>query len=426
MLADRYDKGVLKLDPVFQRQSVWKKTQRMHLLDSIFQGYPIPAIFLYRHVDDTGKTLFEVVDGKQRLETLLMYMGRVRGRFAAPLQLAESARPELVDWKKLCKLKQQSRVEEYLLQVVEVSADLPDIIELFVRINSTGNALTRQEVRNAKFYRSEFLKVAKRLASRYEQYLQGSGIIGALQARRMKHIELLSELLYAAHIGSVANKKRVLDIAMRHDGLVGAALRKSEHAAGAGLNRLKKMFPELSRSVRFHKISDFYSLAVAIQGLERRGFILDNLKRNRLAWDLLVALSTGVDDLASKSKKLELKSLSPREELFRQYLQAVREGSDSEANRRKRHEVLCGLLEPVFDRKDSSRLFSPEQRRILWNTAAERVCAECKRPLTWANFQADHIRPFATGGKTILDNAAILCAKHNAAKGKNSRAATAR
>ena len=87
-----------------------------------------------------------------------------------------------MDWKKLCKLKQQSRVEEYLLQVVEVSADLPDIIELFVRINSTGNALTRQEIRNAKFYRSEFLKIAKRLASRYEPYFQNTGIIGALQA----------------------------------------------------------------------------------------------------------------------------------------------------------------------------------------------------------------------------------------------------
>jgi hypothetical protein len=185
------------------------------------------------------------------------------------------------------------------------------------------------------------------------------------------------------------------------------------------------MFPELSKSVRFHKISDFYSLAVAIQGLEQRGFVLDNAKRNRLAWDLLASLSTGVDDLASKSKKLELKSLSPREELFRQYLQAVREGSDSEANRRKRHEVLSGLLEPVFERKDSSRLFSPEQRRILWNTAAERVCKVCKAPLTWANFQADHIRPFATGGRTILENAAMLCAKHNAAKGKKSRVAIA-
>jgi len=73
----------------------------------------------------------------------------------------------------------------------------------------------------------------------------------------MKHIELLSELLYSAHIEGVANKKRVLDTAMRNDGLKGIQLRKAEQATAIGLNRLRRMFPDVSRSVRFHKISDF-------------------------------------------------------------------------------------------------------------------------------------------------------------------------
>jgi 5-methylcytosine-specific restriction endonuclease McrA len=239
----------------------------------------------------------------------------------------------------------------------------------------------------------------------------------------MKHIELLSELLYSAHIEGLANKKRVLDAAMRNDGLKGVQLRKAEKATIAGLNRLRRMFPDLSRSLRFHKISDFYSLAVVIQDLERRGFVLDNKRRNRLAWDLLKELSVGVDELSVKSRKLDFKSLSPREELFRQYLQAVREGSDTEVNRRKRHEIICGLIEPIFERKDAKRGFSPEQRRILWNTADERVCRACGCPLTWADFQADHIKPFASGGKTDLRNAAILCEEHNKKKGKMRRVA---
>jgi hypothetical protein len=87
--------------------------------------------------------------------------------------------------------------------------------------------------------------------------LQGIGTIGAQQVRRMKHIELLSEPLYSAHIEGLANKKRVLDTAMRNDGLKGIQLRNSEQATTAGLNRLRRMFPGLSRSIRFHKISDF-------------------------------------------------------------------------------------------------------------------------------------------------------------------------
>jgi hypothetical protein len=425
-MADLYRNGLLNPNPVFQRRSVWRQQQREHLIDSVFHGYPIPAIFLYKHIDEnTGTMMFEVIDGKQRLETLFMYTGAMRGKFAVSLQLPNSDRPQVADWSLLRKSKQQSRIEEYQLQVIQVEADLCDIIELFVRINSTGNALTRQEIRNAHFYRSEFLKTAKRLATRYEAYLQGVGAIGAQQVRRMKHIELLSELLYSAHIEGLANKKRVLDSAMRNHGLKGIQLLKAERATTTSLNRLRRMFPELSRAVRFHKISDFYSLTVVIQDLERRGFVLDNKKRNRLAWDLLVALSVGVDELAMRSRKLDFKSLSPREELFRQYLQAVREGSDTEVNRRKRHDIICGLIEPIFERKDAKRVFSSEQRRILWNTAEERVCKQCRRQLTWADFQADHIRPFASGGKTDLANAAILCVEHNAKKGKGTRAAVA-
>ena len=102
-------------------------------------------------------------------------------RFLFSFQIGD--RPKPVSWSLLRKNKQQSRIEEYLRQVIQVEADLSDIIELFVRINSTGNALTRQEIRNAHFYRSEFLKTAKRLATRCESYLQAIGTIGAQQVR---------------------------------------------------------------------------------------------------------------------------------------------------------------------------------------------------------------------------------------------------
>jgi hypothetical protein len=142
------------------------------------KGYPIPSVFLYRRVDeDTGQVVFEVIDGKQRLESLLMYAGLMPGRFSAPIQLPKWEKPESVTWQQLRKYKEQSRLEEYQIQTIEVSGSFSDIVELFVRINSTGNALTRQEIRNAHFYRSEFLKAAKKLASRYE-YFRSIGYTG--------------------------------------------------------------------------------------------------------------------------------------------------------------------------------------------------------------------------------------------------------
>lgn len=424
-IVEQYKDGRLKLEPVFQRRRVWTPKQRVHLMRSIFQGYPIPSIFIYSHVEEeTGKKVYEVIDGKQRIESILMYMGIQHRGFAAPVQLPDVESPIELNWKELMKRKKQSLLEDYKVQTIEVTGELPEIIELFVLINSTGNALTPQEKRNARFYTSEYLKAAKRLASRYEHYFQQTGILTPQQILRMKHIELMSELLYSANLGGVGNKKRVLDTAMsKESNFKGARLRRAVKITIKSLNTLRSMFPDLSRSVRFSKISDFYSLAVLIQTFETKGLILNDKKRNGLAWELLSAFSTGVDNLKDASKKhgVEIKAMSPRDELLRQYHSAVRADSDSESSRQKRHRILEGLLQPLFERKDQQRLFSPEQRRILWNTAEERVCAECGCALDWGDFHADHIKPHTLGGMTVLDNAAILCAAHNIAKGKKFR-----
>ncbi len=157
-IVNLYKSQKLRLNPPFQRSGVWKPKQRIHLLQSIFQGYPIPSIFLYRHQDDnTGNTVFEVIDGKQRIESILMYMGLKIGRFSAPVQFAGDEIATDLNWTQLQKSKKQSLLEEFQLQIIEVEGGFSEIIELFVRINSTGNALTSQEIRNARFYTSEFL-----------------------------------------------------------------------------------------------------------------------------------------------------------------------------------------------------------------------------------------------------------------------------
>jgi len=125
------------------------------------------------------------------------------------------------------------------------------------------------------------------------------------------------------------------------------------------------MFPSV-RQTRFCKLSDFYSLAVLLQRFEREGLILTDKARNQVAWDLLVNFSNGVDDVRLKRKQLE--NLQPGQALYREYLLTVMEATDEINNRRQRERVLYGLLASIFQKKDSARIFSQEQRRILWNT----------------------------------------------------------
>jgi hypothetical protein len=302
----------------------------------------------------------------------------------------------------------------YKLLVIEVKGDQSDITDLFVRINSTGKALTAAEKRHAKYYNSEFLKTAGSMAEKCKKWLMQNKVVTSGQISRMKHVELMSELMLSVHLGHLINKKMALDKAMEAKSLTASQVKRAQGQTTTALNRLARVFPKL-KSTRFHQLTDFYTLAFLIAQFESEGRILTDKRRNALAQDILVAFSNGVDEVRELQKRA--KGAKQEQEMYREYLMTVQQATDEISQRRKREDIVRGLLQSLFERKDSSRLFSAEQRRILWNTAAERKCGECGKRLTWEDFTVDHIDPHSKGGKTRLDNAALLCRKHNSAKG---------
>jgi hypothetical protein len=418
-LINLYQDGRLNLEPGFQRQSVWTDRDRRHLIDSIIRGYPLPSIFLYKR-HEQGYLIYDVIDGKQRIETLLMYAGEIRGaRFDSWVHLPGTDGPDWIDWSILKRRHQQHLITGYRVQCIEVEGELSDIIDVFVRINSTGKALTRAERRHARYYHnSEFLRKAGQLAERYAAYLQATGVVSAQQRSRMKHVELLCELMLSAHTKDVINKKAVLDKVMESNSMTPRAVARAADATVRCMNRMSRMFPRLS-TTRFSQISDFYSLAVLIMQFDAEGKILTDRRRNRLASELLAVFSDGVDEVRLKQR--QVKAIKNNEEVFRDYLITVKEGTDAESNRQRRSEILRGLLESLFEKKDANRVFSKEQRRILWNTTNTRRCAGCNCLLTWDAFTIDHIRPHSKGGRTQLENAALMCVRCNSSKG-NRRA----
>jgi hypothetical protein len=92
----------------------------------------------------------------------------MRGRFWTKGLLPGEDDIRWVNWKWLCKHKRQDLITGYEIPVIEVDGLLGDIVHVFVRINSTGKALTPQEKRHAKYYNSQFLREASRWARWYE------------------------------------------------------------------------------------------------------------------------------------------------------------------------------------------------------------------------------------------------------------------
>lgn len=406
----------INLEPGFQRRSVWTTSDRRRLIQSIVSKYPVPSIFLYRR-NQRGKIIYDVIDGKQRLETIFMFTGQGRFKkeaFDVRLDLDEAG--EWHDWNTLRRYYPRLRhdFETYKIQTVEVTGRFKDIVDLFVRINSTGKPLTSGEKRHARFYDSRFLQEAERLVSRHQAYLLNQKILSNAQLDRMKGTELFSELLMSIEQGSIINKKTALDKAIGNESVNGNTLARVSRDFTATLNTLKKILPEI-RQTRFHNVADFYSLFMVVWEMREQKFVLANSRRNKVAERLLRRLSTGVDELREQLRGARPAKQSQR--LFADYLLTVQGDTDSAANRRRRAEILHSLLFPLFHRKDEKRTFTPEQRRILWNSEEKQFCRKCRKQLSWDAYTVDHILAHSRGGRTALKNAQMMCGKCNSSKG---------
>ncbi len=70
-----YERRELEVNPAFQRFFRWSDTQKTYLVESLLLGLPVPPLFLAQ----TEEGVLEVVDGVQRLSTLLQLRGILLG-----------------------------------------------------------------------------------------------------------------------------------------------------------------------------------------------------------------------------------------------------------------------------------------------------------------------------------------------------------
>lgn len=414
-----WERGDLDLRPPFQRLSVWKDRDRRKLIESILEGYPLPSIFLYR-LERDGRNRYEVIDGQQRLETILRFVRAPRfGRCGFDVRMQEEDEVRRLTWRDLERSGESARFRAYQLQVIEVSGSIASITDLFIRLNSTGKSLTTAERNHAKYFQGPVLKQAHALARRFARTLDELGVVTRYQADRMKDVELMSELLISVAQQQLLHRKSAVDAALGNDSVSRASLRRAAGELAAALKAVQRVFPGLV-TTRFHRPPEFYNLCYLVWDWHRRGLVLTHRDRNATAAGLLEKFSTGVD--AVRDAQSQRQPIAPEHELYLEYHQSVQRSTDQLPNRELRHAILSELFAGLFERKDDQRLFSELQRRLLWHTAAERTCAECGDELTWKNFQADHVLAHSRGGRTRADNAALLCRFCNASKGSRDRA----
>ncbi|WP_152649285.1 DUF262 domain-containing protein [Demequina flava] len=80
----------LELSPSYQRADVWPTADAQQLIESVLRGIPLPSIILLKELTEDG-TRYDVVDGKQRLTSLLRFTGK------HPVAL-ETVRAKALEW----------------------------------------------------------------------------------------------------------------------------------------------------------------------------------------------------------------------------------------------------------------------------------------------------------------------------------------
>jgi hypothetical protein len=410
----------LNLEPAFQRQSVWSLGDRRLLIQSLLEGIPLPSIYLYRQVGAGGVPKYDVIDGKQRLESILWFLGK--GPLAGEDELwvrTTFDNDQPIDWWSWREFGKRAKNDFLTTKVatIEVEGDLGDIIDLFVRINATGKRLTGQEKRNARFYASPVLKVAQRLADEHREFLIRNKVLSAGQVQRMKHVELVAELLLSINAGQPLNKKTKIDEIIRGASLDAGDLRDAASSLNRALRYVQAILPDL-RTTRLSNSVDFYTLTLLLHRLKEDGWAISahNSQRNAFAGALLRDFARGVDEV---QEQIRLgRGIGAGREPYREYLLTVRSDTDSFKQRVARERLLREVLEGAFDELDSRRLFNATQRRIIWHSSASKTCTFCDRPIVrWEEMAADHVEPHSGGGKTALSNAAIAHRRCNAEAG---------
>ena len=68
------DNNELEVKPPFQRNPVWVNRQKSYLIDTILNKYPIPEIYMQETIDENGKAKYIIVDGQQRIRSVLDFI----------------------------------------------------------------------------------------------------------------------------------------------------------------------------------------------------------------------------------------------------------------------------------------------------------------------------------------------------------------
>lgn len=150
-LMDMYENGELIISPEYQRLFRWAEDKQSRFIESLILEMPVPPIF----VIETEENVYELIDGLQRISSYFHFRGKkiigekIESDF---LELVGcDIVPELngLTYEKLPKALQIRLKRNFIrVEVLRKENDKKLRYYMFKRLNSGGEELSEQEIRN--------------------------------------------------------------------------------------------------------------------------------------------------------------------------------------------------------------------------------------------------------------------------------------
>ena len=312
---------------------------------------PIPEVYVQVTQAEDGTEEFGVVDGQQRLRTILQFVGveqsedqeQVPGASSFSLESLSPTSP--YKDKTFADISGEARKRFFQFEICVrflYTDNVREVEDVFKRLNKFAMPLKAQELRNAT-YHGAFAKLSEQLAD--DDYWAVNRIVSPAAIRRMADIEMMSDLLIGLLHGPQGGSAKIVDsyydqYEQFEDEFPGQ--NKVKRTFGKTLEIVQGLFPDIADASRWGNRADFYSLFVAIGNM---------LADHDITQNALEKLRNKLLKFGSKVNMRLEKPTAKTSEASRKYARAIERGSNDKARRSDRHEALIKIITPSFKDK---------------------------------------------------------------------------